>query len=142
MLQSVTGVLYFMRKIATNYYRIYSSQFISNLSYTVTRSVMQEIIHKNSHVHDEIGRQEVSRMMSCTYLSEYDKIACSAVYGYSSESEYAEAVSSIGRSLLFILSSYNCVVLCCVVLCCVVLCCVVLCCVVLCCIVLCCTVLY
>ena len=35
--------------------------------------------------------------MSCTYLSEYDKIACSAVYGYKSEEDYAKAVSSLGK---------------------------------------------
>ena len=34
--------------------------------------------------------------MRCTYLSEYDKIACSAVYGYPDEAAYAQAVSSIG----------------------------------------------
>ena len=39
----------------------------------------------------------MSQMMSCTYLSEYDKIACSAVYGYKSEGDYAKAVSSLGE---------------------------------------------
>ena len=62
-------------------------------------SSLQEIIHKNSHIHGEIGLEVVNRLMSCTYLSQYDKIACSAVYGYDSESEYAKAVSSTGKSL-------------------------------------------
>ena len=57
----------------------------------------QEIIHKNSHIHPEIGENLVTKLMQCTYLSEYDKIACSAVYGYDSEAEYAKAVSSIGK---------------------------------------------
>ena len=39
----------------------------------------------------------MSKLMQCTYLSEYDKIACSAVYGYDTEAEYAKAVSSIGK---------------------------------------------
>ena len=44
--------------------------------------------------------------MRCTYLSEYDKIACSAVYGYPDEAAYAQAVSSIGDLLITSLSTF------------------------------------
>mmetsp|Transcript_15210 Transcript_15210/g.14617 ORF Transcript_15210/g.14617 Transcript_15210/m.14617 type:complete len:430 (-) Transcript_15210:701-1990(-) len=59
-------------------------------------SLWKEIIQKNSHIHGEIGIDIVEKLMKCTYLSEYDKIACSAVYGYLTEAEYAKAVSSMG----------------------------------------------
>jgi hypothetical protein len=86
-----------------------NSDVVSRYIITVTFSIsliticrlipsLQEIIHKNSHIHGEIGLEVVNKLMSCTYLSQYDKIACSAVYGYASESEYAKAVSSTGMS--------------------------------------------
>jgi predicted alpha/beta-fold hydrolase len=53
------------------------------------------MLTKNSHIHDEIGRDVVQRLLACPYLSDYDGIACTAVYGYKSEEEYALAISSL-----------------------------------------------
>ena len=57
----------------------------------------QEIVQKNGHIHEEVGVETISELMRCNYLSEYDRIACTAIYGFSSEEEYAEALSAIEK---------------------------------------------
>lgn len=59
-------------------------------------SLWKEIVMKNAHIHADIGADVVARLMRCNYLSEYDKIAFDAVYGFSTEEEYASALSAVG----------------------------------------------
>jgi predicted alpha/beta-fold hydrolase len=37
----------------------------------------------------------VQGLLACSYLSDYDRLACSSVYGYKDEEEYALAISSL-----------------------------------------------
>jgi predicted alpha/beta-fold hydrolase len=37
----------------------------------------------------------VKKILSATYLSDFDKVACTAMYGFKSEQEYADALSAV-----------------------------------------------
>jgi predicted alpha/beta-fold hydrolase len=54
----------------------------------------KDILQRNDHVHPTLDATSLKKLASCRFVSEYDAIAWEALYGFESEQDYYNAISS------------------------------------------------
>jgi len=53
----------------------------------------KDIIKRNAHIHNEIGEDIINKLLSCHFLSDYDRIAATHLHNFNTFNEYNKTLS-------------------------------------------------